>query len=83
MKRKLWAAPHNLTSRFGEKFFARSRFEKRGNTACISSFSNRRIGEKDPPKRVGAIARCCPKFSFHGRTSFCFVLMQTLAKYKL
>ena len=59
MKRKLWAAPHNLTSRFGEKFFARSRFEKRGNTACISSFSNRRIGEKDPPKRVGAIARCC------------------------
>ena len=32
MKRKLWAAPHNLTSRFGEK---------------------------DPPKRVGAIARCC------------------------
>ena len=59
MKRKLWAAPHNLTSRFGEKFSARSRFEKRGNTACISSFSNRRIGEKDPPKSVGAIARCC------------------------
>ena len=59
MKRKLWAAPHNLTSRFGEKFSARSRFEKRGNTACISSFSNRRIGEKDPPKRVGAIAWCC------------------------
>ena len=59
MKRKLWAAPHNLTSRFGERFFARSRFEKRGNTACISSFSNRRIGEKDPPKSVGAIARCC------------------------
>ena len=59
MKRKLWAAPHNLTSRFGEKFFARSRFEKRGNTACISSFSNRRLGEKDPSKRAGAIARCC------------------------
>ena len=26
---------------------------------CISNFSNRRIGGKDPPKREGAIVRCC------------------------
>ena len=72
------AAPHNSVSRFGERFFAKARFEKRRNTVCtrkghaasvrllrrqrlrnISSFSNRRIGGKDPPKRAGAIARCC------------------------
>ena len=73
------AAPHNSASRFGERFFAKPRFEKRRNTGCtrkghaasvrllrrqrlrnISSFSNRRIGGKDPPKRADAIARCCP-----------------------
>ena len=72
------AAPHNSASRFGERFFAKARFEKRRNPVCtrkghaasvrllrrqrlrnISSFSNRRIGGKDPPKRAGAIARCC------------------------
>ena len=42
------AAPHNSASRFGERFFAKPRFEKR------------RIGGKDPPKRADAIARCCP-----------------------
>ena len=46
------AAPHDSTSRFGEKFFVKSRFEKCRNTLCISSFSNRRIGGKDPLKRV-------------------------------
>ena len=44
----------------GERFFVKTRFEKRGNTVCISRFSNRRIGGKDPPKRADAIARCCP-----------------------
>ncbi len=29
------------------------------NTVCISNFSNRRIGGKDPPKREDAIVRCC------------------------
>ena len=28
------AAPHNSASRFGERFFIKSRFEKRGNTVC-------------------------------------------------
>ena len=53
------AAPHNSASRFGERFFVKSRFEKCRNTLCISNFSNRRIGGKDPPKRSGAIVRCC------------------------
>ena len=58
------AAPHNSASRFGERFFVKSRFEKRGNTVCILSFSNRRIGGKDPPKREDAIARCCLKSNY-------------------
>lgn len=53
------ATPHNSASRFGERFFAKPRFEKRRNTLCISNFSNRRIGGKDPSKREDAIARCC------------------------
>ena len=53
------ATPHNSASRFGERFFAKSRFEKCRNTVCISSFSNHRIGGKDPPKRADAIVRCC------------------------
>ena len=28
----------------GERFFVKTRFEKRRNTVCISRFSNRRIG---------------------------------------
>ena len=55
------AAPHNSASRFGERFFVKSRFGKCRNTVCISNFSNRRIGGKDPAKRKDAIARCCPK----------------------
>ena len=55
------AAPHNSASRSGERFFAKARFEKRRNTVCISSFSNHRIGGKDPPKRADAIVRCCLK----------------------
>ena len=48
-----------MASRFGERFFVKSRFEKRRNTVCISSFSNRRIGGKDPAKRADAIVRGC------------------------
>jgi len=59
---KIKAAPHNLASRFGERFFVKSRFEKRRNTVCISSFSNCGIGGKDPPKCADTIVRCCLKF---------------------
>ena len=55
---KYRAAPRNLASRFGERFFVKARLEKRRNTVCISSFSNHRIGGKDPAKREGAIAQC-------------------------
>ena len=50
-----------MASRFGERFFVKARLEKRRNTVCISSFSNHRIGGKDPAKREDAIVRCCPK----------------------
>ena len=53
------ATPHNSASRFDESFFVKVRFEKCGNTECISNFSNRRIGGKDPSKREDAIVRCC------------------------
>ena len=56
---KYRAAPRNLASRFGERFFVKARLEKRRNTVCISSFSNYRIGGKDPAKREDAIVRCC------------------------
>lgn len=48
-----------MASRFGERFFVKPRFEKRRKTVCISNFSNRRIGGKDPSKREGAIVWCC------------------------
>ncbi|MEE0787328.1 MAG: hypothetical protein U0M25_06335 [Oscillospiraceae bacterium] len=32
----------------GERFFGKSRYGKRRNTLCISSFSYRWIDEKDP-----------------------------------
>ena len=41
----------------GERFFIKTRFEKRGNTVCISRFSNRRIGGKDPSSAVGDLFR--------------------------
>ena len=50
-----------MASRFGERFFVKARLEKRRNTVCISSFSNYRIGGKDPAKREDAIVRCCHK----------------------
>ena len=50
-----------MASRFGERFFVKAGLEKRRNTVCISSFSNHRIGGKDPAKREDAIVRCCLK----------------------
>ena len=41
----------------GERFFVKTRFEKRWNTVCISRFSNRRIGGKDPSSAVGGLFR--------------------------
>ncbi len=41
----------------GERFFVKTRLEKRGNTVCISRFSNRRIGGKDPSSAVGNLFR--------------------------
>ena len=40
-----------------ERFFVKSRFGKRRNTLCISSFSNRRIGKKDPMSADGDLFR--------------------------
>ena len=40
-----------------ERFFVKSRFGKRRNTVCISRFSNRRIGGKDPSSAVGDLIR--------------------------
>ena len=41
----------------GERFFVKARFGKRRNTLCISSFSNRRFGEKDPPSTAEDLFR--------------------------
>ena len=50
----------------GERFSVKTRFEKWRNTLCISHFSNRSIGEKDPPSAAGDLFRdslkCCPIF---------------------
>ena len=41
----------------GERFFVKARFGKRRNTLCISSFSNRSIGGKDPLYAAGDFVR--------------------------
>ena len=40
-----------------ERFFGGLRFEKRRNTLCISSFSNRKADEKDPTSAAGDLFR--------------------------
>ena len=40
-----------------ERFFGGLRFEKRRNTLCISSFSNRKADEKDPATAAGDLFR--------------------------
>ena len=55
------AAPHNGARRFGERFWRKRKYEKCGNTGCISHFSYCTVGAKDPPKPAAPIVRCCPK----------------------
>jgi len=59
-RRDRFAAPYEVAGTLtqsaavdGERFFVKTRFGKRRNTLCISRFSNRRIGGKDPPSVVG------------------------------
>ena len=49
----VWAAPHNSTRAFGERFFVETRFEKCRCTLRTSNFSNRWIGGKFPAKAEG------------------------------
>ena len=56
------AAPHNGARRFGERFWHKRKYEKCGNTGCISHFSYCTIGAKDPPKPAVPIVRCCLKY---------------------
>jgi hypothetical protein len=51
----------------GERFFVKTRFEKRWNTVCISRFSNRRIGGKDPSSAVGNLFRGSLRRKFEER----------------
>ena len=53
------AAPHNGARRFGERFCLKRKYEKCGNTLCISHFSYCTVGAKDPPKPAAPIMRCC------------------------
>ena len=55
------ALPHNLASAFGERFYSKTKFGKRRNTVCISSFPNCGIGVKDPAKAADTIVRYCQK----------------------
>ena len=41
-------------------FWPKRKYEKCGNTGCISHFSYCTIGAKDPLKPVAPIVRCCP-----------------------
>ena len=53
------ATPHNSARKLNERFCASSKFQKRGNTVCISRFWNCRNGAKDPLRSADAIVRCC------------------------
>ena len=53
------AAPHNSARDSSERFCPKIKFGKRRNTLCISSFSNCKIGAKDPLLSADAIMRCC------------------------
>ena len=53
------AAPHNSARDSSERFCPKIKFGKRRNTGCISSFSNCKIGAKDPLLSADAIVRCC------------------------
>ena len=53
------ATPHNSARKLSERFCASSKFQKRGNTVCISRFWNCRNGAKDPLRSADTIVRCC------------------------
>ena len=53
------ATPHNSARKLSERFRASSKFQKRGNTVCISRFWNCRNDAKDPLRSADAIVRCC------------------------
>ena len=55
------ATPHNGARRFGARFWHKRKYEKCGNTGCISHFSYCTIGAKAPPKPAAPIVRCCLK----------------------
>ena len=55
----LKAAPHNSARDSRERFCPKIKFGKRRNTLCISSFSNCKIGAKDPLLSADAIVQCC------------------------
>ena len=50
-----------LTRVDGERFCAKSRFEIRRHTLCISRVSNRRVGAKEPPATAGDFIVGCFK----------------------
>ena len=50
-----------LTRVDGERFCAKSRFEIRRHTLCISRVSNRRVGAKEPPATAGDFIVGCLK----------------------
>ena len=58
------ATPHNSARGFDKRFCSKIKFGKHRNTVCISSFSNCKIGAKDPAKAADAIVRCCLKSRF-------------------
>ena len=58
------ATPHNSARKLSERFCASSKFQKWGNTVCISRFWNCRNGTKDPLRSADAIVRCCHNITF-------------------
>ena len=59
VKKIFRAAPHNSARDSSERFCPKIKLGKRRNTGCISSFSNCKIGVKDPLLSADAIVRCC------------------------
>ena len=66
----LRVAPHNGARRFGERFWHKRKYEKCGNTGCISHFSYCALGAKDPPKPAVPIVRCCLSTGWAGCARF-------------
>ena len=56
------ALPHNESRTFVERFCRKTKFRKRRNTVCISSFLNCRIEAKDPAKVEDELCGIALKF---------------------